>query len=126
MGYPASITNLGNSILLDWFQSNARHFRHLSRKKGTLHGDLCCPMQDGDMSSFDEYRRNAAACLQVAERTADLGARVALLDMAQAWRRLADQAEQNARTDIVYEWNGNAEPVAQQQQQIQADPKKTE
>jgi hypothetical protein len=78
------------------------------------------------MASVEEYRRNAADCLRVAERTADLGARVALLDMAQAWRRLADQAEQNSRTDVVYEWPARpaSQPVSQQQPQI--PPKKTE
>jgi hypothetical protein len=82
------------------------------------------PGRQGKMSSLDEYRRNAAACLRVAERTADLAARVTLIDMAQAWRRLADQAEQNARTDIVYEWSPHpASPPITQQQQIQ--PKKT-
>jgi len=55
------------------------------------------------MSSADEYRRNAAHCLLVAERTTELEARVTLLDMAQNWRRLAEQAERNSQNDIVYE-----------------------
>jgi hypothetical protein len=78
------------------------------------------------MNSTDEYRRNAADCLRAAERTTDLAARVSLIGMAQAWHRLADQAEQNARADIVYEWSPRSvsQPVAQQQQQIQ--PKKTD
>jgi hypothetical protein len=77
------------------------------------------------MNSTDEYRRNAAACLRAAERTTDLAARVSLIGMAQAWHRLADQAEQNARADIVYEWSprSGSQFVAQQQQQVQ--PKKT-
>jgi len=77
----------------------------------------------------DEYRRNAADCLRMAERTADLGARAALLDMAQSWRILAEQAERNSANDVVYETpprSPPAQPVAQQQQQIQPDPKPDE
>ena len=75
----------------------------------------------------DEYRRNAADCLRMAERTADLGARATLLDMAQSWRILAEQAERNSATDVVYETPARPppaaaqQPVAQQQQQIQPD-----
>jgi hypothetical protein len=81
----------------------------------------------------DEYRRNAADCLRMAERTADLAARATLLDMAQSWRVLAEQAERNSANDIVYETPARppgvqptAQPVGQQQQQIQPDPKPDE
>ena len=70
----------------------------------------------------DEYRRNAVNCLRVAERTADLAARAALLDMAQSWRVLAEQADRNSANDLVYETPPRSppqQPVAQQQQQIQ-------
>lgn len=77
----------------------------------------------------EEYRRNAADCLRMAERTADLAARATLLDMAQSWRVLAEQAERNSTNDIVYETPARPpvvpsrqQPVAQQQQQIQPDP----
>lgn len=74
----------------------------------------------------EEYRRNAADCLRMAERTADLAARASLLDMAQSWRVLAEQAERNSATDLVYETPPRSppppQPVAQQQQQqIQPD-----
>lgn len=73
----------------------------------------------------EEYRRNALQCLRVAERTADPAARGTLLDMAQSWRVLADQAERNSATDVVYETPPTSPPqqppVAQQQQQIQPD-----
>ena len=76
----------------------------------------------------DEYRQNAANCLRMAERTADLGARATLLDMAQSWRILAEQAERNSATDVVYETPPRPpprppaqQPAAQQQQQIQPD-----
>lgn len=69
----------------------------------------------------EEYRRNAANCLRVAERTADVAARATLLDMAQSWRFLAEQAERNSTTDVVYETPPRSppqqQPVAQQQQQ---------
>ena len=73
----------------------------------------------------DEYRRNAADCLRMAERTADLAARATLLDMAQSWRVLAEQAERNSTNDVVYETppRSSPQPVAQQQQQIQPDQK---
>jgi hypothetical protein len=78
----------------------------------------------------DEYRRNAADCLRMAERTADPTARAALLDMAQSWRVLAEQADRNSTTDVVYEtppWSPPQQPVAQQQQQqIQPDQKPDE
>ena len=71
----------------------------------------------------DEYRRNAADCLRMVERTADPAARATLLDMAQSWRILAEQAERNSATDVVYETPRppRPQPVAQQQQQIQPD-----
>jgi len=77
----------------------------------------------------DEYRRSAADCLRMAERTADLAARATLLDMAQSWRVLAEQADRNSATDVVYETPPRSpprspprpQPVAQQQQQIQPD-----
>jgi hypothetical protein len=70
----------------------------------------------------DAYRRNAADCLRLAERTAGPTARATLLDMAQSWRVLAEQAERNSTTDVVYETPPTSpprQPVAQQQQQIQ-------
>jgi hypothetical protein len=78
------------------------------------------------MSASDEYRRHAAECLRAAERTTDLAARVALLDVARAWHSLADQAERNRKTDLVYETPpppAGAQPAVVQQQQ-QQQPKK--
>jgi hypothetical protein len=77
----------------------------------------------------DEYRRNAADCLRMAERTADLAARATLLDMAQSWRVLAEQADRNSANDVVYETpprSPQQQPVVQQQQQIQPDQKPDE
>ena len=49
------------------------------------------------------YRRNAAKCVEIAQRTSDVESRLALLDMAQAWLALAEQAMKNSETVLVYE-----------------------
>jgi len=51
----------------------------------------------------DDYRRHAASCILMAEETTDFGHRAQLMAMAAAWARLAEQAERNARADLVYE-----------------------
>ena len=40
-----------------------------------------------------EYRRQAWACLNIAVETQDRKSKAVLLDMADAWHRLADQVE---------------------------------
>ncbi|MFL4980860.1 MAG: hypothetical protein ACJ8FU_15455 [Xanthobacteraceae bacterium] len=55
------------------------------------------------MSSPEFYRRKAAQCILVAEETTDAANRLVLMEMAQAWVRLAEQAEKNLLTDVVYE-----------------------
>lgn len=79
------------------------------------------------MNKSDDYRRNAANCLEVAEHAIDPSVRSFLLTMARAWHNLADQADRNSRNDIVYETPPPPEqqqPVVLQQQQTQ--PKKDE
>jgi hypothetical protein len=51
----------------------------------------------------EEYRRHAALCLKLANEVTDQRGRSALIDMASAWIRLAEQAEKNSTLDIVYE-----------------------
>jgi hypothetical protein len=51
----------------------------------------------------NDYERHAAECLLLAQQTTDPQNRAVLIEMAQAWLRLADQAEKNTRTDLVYE-----------------------
>jgi len=51
----------------------------------------------------DDYRAQAAECLQLLGQVGSETARLALIQMAQVWLRLADQCEKNSRTDIVYE-----------------------
>ena len=55
------------------------------------------------MAPGDEYMRHAAECLKLASEMTNPEKRVALLNMAQAWSHLADQAVKNSLTDIVYE-----------------------
>lgn len=75
------------------------------------------------MGKSEEYRRNALTCLRMSEQMTDPTARAQLLDMARAWHNLADQADRNSRTDLVYETPPRPEPqqpvVVQQQQQKQ-------
>lgn len=80
------------------------------------------------MSRSDDYRHNAANCLAVAEQTTDAGARAMLIIMARAWHALADQADRNSKSDLVYETPPPQppQPVAQQQQQLQPDNDKRE
>lgn len=49
------------------------------------------------MKRSEEYRSKAAQCLKAAEHINDVVAKVALLDMAQAWRDLADKAHRKRR-----------------------------
>jgi hypothetical protein len=55
------------------------------------------------MASAEEYRRRGAGCVLMAEDTPNSAHRLALMEMAQAWLHLAEQAEKNGRTDLVYE-----------------------
>jgi hypothetical protein len=53
--------------------------------------------------STDDYRGRAAECLRLANETANPTHRASLLEMAQAWLRLIDQAEKNRLSDLTYE-----------------------
>jgi hypothetical protein len=84
------------------------------------------------MSRSDDYRHNAANCLAVAEHTKEPGAKALLIAMARSWHLLADQAEKNSKSDLVYEPplfetpRPPGQPAVQQQQQIQPDDDKSE
>lgn len=45
------------------------------------------------MAPRDDYRRHAAACLALAQRTANPDDKARLLQMAQAWVALADKSK---------------------------------
>jgi len=53
----------------------------------------CEGMWGGVAVRFEYYRENARECLRLANTTSDPGSKATLIDMALAWRRLADQAE---------------------------------
>lgn len=72
-------------------------------------------------SKAEDYRRRARACLLMAGTIASDETRAALVEMAQVWTRLADEAAAVAPPGTVAE----SRPVMQQQQQIQSK-KKTE
>jgi hypothetical protein len=74
-------------------------------------------------SRAEEYRRRAQQCLEMAGTFRDRDSRVTLAHMAQVWLRLADNyedANERARRSKAAE---EAQPVAQQQQQIQPTKK---
>ena len=70
----------------------------------------------------DVYRVHAARCIQLAQKTDDSEAKLALLDMARAWRVLANQNDKNSQSTLVYETPEPRQHVAQQRRQPQ--PKK--
>ena len=53
--------------------------------------------------STDRYRQNALECLRLADQMHEPIAKTALVNLAQYWVNLADQAEKNSRLDLVYE-----------------------
>jgi hypothetical protein len=50
------------------------------------------------MSAADQYRRNASECVAVTAFFIDPQQRAAILALAEAWNRLAEQAEKNEQT----------------------------
>jgi hypothetical protein len=52
---------------------------------------------------LEQYRKRARNCLDMARTLADRRRKLIALDMAQAWLKLAEQAEKNRTADIVYE-----------------------
>lgn len=49
------------------------------------------------------YRLYAAECIEIAQNVQDEQRRANLLAMGQAWLTLADQADKNRSTTLVYE-----------------------
>ena len=70
-----------------------------------------------------EYEGKAEELFALARLATNPAMRVEWERLAQNYLRLADQAERNRQTNIVYETPPQQQRVAQQQQQIQ--PKKT-
>jgi hypothetical protein len=71
---------------------------------------------DGEMH---EYQERAAECLQLANEATSPRHRARLLEMAQSWLRLLEQAEKNAQSDLAYETPPPRESITQMQQQQQ-------
>jgi hypothetical protein len=77
------------------------------------------------MTQADEYRLKAGELIAQAGRETRLNVRRECLGLAQRYLRLAEQAELNSQTDLVYETpphRESAEPAQQQQQQQQQQP----
>lgn len=53
--------------------------------------------------SPEGYRRRSAELFQLAENANDVGERTWLLELAQCWLDLAQQAEKNSTADLTYE-----------------------
>jgi hypothetical protein len=51
------------------------------------------------MPTRDEYLRFAEECVALAQKTADASARTRLLEMAQAWRDLAEKRSNRKQED---------------------------
>ena len=49
------------------------------------------------------YRQCALTCFSFARDTNDIQTKLELLDMAQAWAKLADQAKKNSRLGLLHE-----------------------
>jgi hypothetical protein len=50
-----------------------------------------------------EYRRHAVDCLKFAYLVTDPKNKALLIEMANAWKRLADQADKNSKVDLMYD-----------------------
>ena len=64
----------------------------------------------------EEYRHNAAKCLELADRALDRAARLSFLDIANTWLRLSEQAEKNSLAGVLHE-----PPTSQAQPPLDAD-----
>jgi len=57
----------------------------------------------GPSEVASRYREYAAKCVAVAQNLQDTAEKVSMLDMAQAWIKLAELALRNERLPVVYE-----------------------
>jgi len=53
------------------------------------------------MSAADQYRRNASECIAITAFFADSAQRATVLALADAWNRLAEQAEKNEQIVVA-------------------------
>jgi hypothetical protein len=52
------------------------------------------------VSRREDYRQKAVECAEAAEGASELAERIALLEIAQAWLRLADHLPNNAQPEL--------------------------
>ena len=74
------------------------------------------------MTPGDQYRVKAGDLAALARAESDLFAKAEFQKLSLAYLRLADQADRNSETDVVYETppaREQQQPQAQQQQQTQ-------
>jgi hypothetical protein len=78
------------------------------------------------MTPAQQYRVKAGDLISLARAESDIFRKAELEKLAQAFLRLAEQADRNSRTDVIYE-PPPGRPAMQQQQQPQVqtddDPK---
>jgi hypothetical protein len=53
------------------------------------------------MSAANQYRRNASECIAITAFFSDPGQRATILALAEAWTRLAEQAEKYGEAALV-------------------------
>jgi hypothetical protein len=53
------------------------------------------------MSAADQYRRNASECIAITAFFVDPQQRAAVLALAEAWTRLAEQADKNEQVILL-------------------------
>src|SRR5919206_1398327 len=85
-----------------------RSANFLPHRNGTLCSDpkfwpIAPVMRSGASMRAEQYRKHAWECLAFAREMTSVATRALLLDMAHRWLALADQAEKNDRTELVYE-----------------------
>jgi hypothetical protein len=68
------------------------------------------------VSKQEEYMRQAAKCILLAEHTESALTRLPFMEIAQAWLRLAGQAEKNQRLRVLTETSA-ADQLAQSKSQ---------
>jgi hypothetical protein len=62
------------------------------------------------MTSAALYRRHAADCIKIARVSSDACGKLSLLDMALAWLALAEQAEKNSESALLFNETPGALP----------------
>jgi hypothetical protein len=63
--------------------------------------DWCRHTGGVEMSAADQYRRSASECVAITAFFAGSQQRVAILALAEAWTRLAEQAEKNEEAMLL-------------------------